>query len=358
MTEFTGERVIPGQVNDDLWAEHVARYAFAARFARGKRVLDAGCGTGYGCAELARSASFVAGIDIAADAVSYGRRNGAPPNAAFAQASAACVPFGSASFDLVTAFEVIEHLENWRDFLEEIKRVLRRQGLFLVSTPNRLYYAESRAGEGPNPYHVHEFEFDEVKAELSDIFKNVTILFQNRLESFAFNAESPAPSIEAQLGIASATPSEAHFFIAACSMEPLPDLPDFVYVPRAANMLRERERHIRMLECDLQRLIAEHQSLQNSHEELTSHLEKQNRWALDLDNRWKAAQQRIVQVQNELQSEQAKAAKVIDHLQEENRIKTQWALDTEARLTADLVERTEWAQRLDAQVRELEAQLE
>ena len=48
VTEFTGERVIPGQVNDDLWAEHVARYAFAARFASGRRALDAGCGTGYG----------------------------------------------------------------------------------------------------------------------------------------------------------------------------------------------------------------------------------------------------------------------------------------------------------------------
>ena len=52
--EFTGERVIPGQVDADLLNEHLARYAFAARLARGKRVLDAGCGAGYGAAELAR----------------------------------------------------------------------------------------------------------------------------------------------------------------------------------------------------------------------------------------------------------------------------------------------------------------
>ena len=57
MVEFTGERVIPGQVNDDLWSEHVARYAFARRYAEGKRVLDAGCGAGYGSAELAQSAT-------------------------------------------------------------------------------------------------------------------------------------------------------------------------------------------------------------------------------------------------------------------------------------------------------------
>ena len=46
MAEFTGERVIPGEVDVDLLNEHVARYAFAARLARGKRVLDAGCGGG------------------------------------------------------------------------------------------------------------------------------------------------------------------------------------------------------------------------------------------------------------------------------------------------------------------------
>ena len=51
MIDFTGERVIPGEVNSDLWAEHFARYAFAARFATGVRSLDVGCGAGYGTAE-------------------------------------------------------------------------------------------------------------------------------------------------------------------------------------------------------------------------------------------------------------------------------------------------------------------
>ena len=39
-SEFTGERVIPGQVDVDLWNEHFSRYAFAREFARGKRVLE------------------------------------------------------------------------------------------------------------------------------------------------------------------------------------------------------------------------------------------------------------------------------------------------------------------------------
>ena len=64
MSEFTGERVIPELVNDDLWAEHVARYAFAARLAAGRRILDAGCGTGYGAAELQSNAAGFIGIDV------------------------------------------------------------------------------------------------------------------------------------------------------------------------------------------------------------------------------------------------------------------------------------------------------
>ena len=69
LAEFTGERVIPDQVDVDLLNEHLARYTFAARLASGKRVLDAGCGAGYGSAELARTAQRVIGIDRAAEAV-------------------------------------------------------------------------------------------------------------------------------------------------------------------------------------------------------------------------------------------------------------------------------------------------
>ena len=64
--EFTGERLVPGQVDQDLFNEHLARYAFAARLARGKRVLDIACGAGYGSAELARSAASVTGCPASA----------------------------------------------------------------------------------------------------------------------------------------------------------------------------------------------------------------------------------------------------------------------------------------------------
>src|SRR5215468_4689112 len=112
LAEFTGERVIPGQVDIDLLNEHMARYTFAARLARGKRVLDAGCGAGYGSAELARWAQSVAGVDLSSEAVDFARENYPLPNVRFEQGSCTALPYAAESFDLVVAFEVIEHLED------------------------------------------------------------------------------------------------------------------------------------------------------------------------------------------------------------------------------------------------------
>src|SRR5437868_14116481 len=101
LAEFTGERVIPGQVDPDLMNEHLARYAFAARLARGKRVLDAGCGAGYGSAELAATAEMVIGVDCAPEALDFARANYGSPNLRFDEGSCESLPYGDASFDLV-----------------------------------------------------------------------------------------------------------------------------------------------------------------------------------------------------------------------------------------------------------------
>jgi SAM-dependent methyltransferase len=378
VSEFTGERVIPGQVDQDLWAEHIARYAFAARFAKGKRVLDAGCGTGYGAEDLARAGARVVAVDLAA---AWPAANGQGP--VYCRASVDAMPFRDGSFDLVAAFEVIEHLRNWRAFLREARRVLAPQGLLLVSTPNRVYYAESREQEGPNPYHVHEFDFEEFQAELRAVFPAVEVLLQNRVEAFAFGGATQGGEAEG---------NDAHFFIGVCGLDALPDERTFVFVPRAANLLRERERHIRKLEVELSQTkawldeqIAQHARLQALHGELEDHLEEKNRWALELEQNWRVAQERIVELQEELRAEQAGAEEMargyerqVAELEKENRAKTEWALETETRLTAELkaraeqhaetvllldraeavvIERTQWAQKLDEELAQAKTQL-
>jgi SAM-dependent methyltransferase len=392
VSEFTGERVIPGQVNDDLWAEHMARYAFAARLAGQARVLDIGCGTGYGTAELAQHAKSSTGIDVSAEAISYAREHYPLPNTTFLAASATALPFSSASFDLITAFEVIEHLPNWHDLLIEARRLLHPNGTFLVSTPNRLYYAESRAADGPNPFHAHEFEFTEFRDALAAVFPNVTILLQNRLESQAFYPHATFAPVDAKLDSTRGSPAEAHFFLALCSVNHPIETRSFIYVPRAANLLREREQHIFLLQNELamtkswlESVMSDRQKLIDSQHEMEAHLEEHNRWALQLDQDYKASLQRVSDLQDMMQAEQAKAIEMaaayqrtVDSLEHENRRKTEWAIETDKRLSAALaqkceelaetvrlldqaeatvIERTAWAQDLDRRLQQANAKL-
>jgi len=354
LAEFTGERVIPGEVDVDLLNEHMARYMFAARLARGKRVLDAGCGAGYGAAELSLAADSVTGVDSAPDAVEYARAHYQSANLRFEVGSCATLPFAGASFDLVVAFEVIEHLEDWRGFLAEARRVLADSGQFIVSTPNKLYYTGSRGLEGANPFHVHEFEFEEFRAELGKVFQHVAMFLENHVEGVTFQPYESGNTVEVRVDAGEPVPAESHFFVAVCAPRPQVGNPTFVYVPRAANVLRERERHIDLLEAELktknewlQRSLAEHEQLVEEFRELKAELDKNNRWALELDAQVKARDQRIVELQDEMAREQAAAQKVasdyarkVAELEGDVRAKTQWALDVETALKAEIEKQT------------------
>lgn len=399
MVEFTGERVVPDQVSPDLWSEHLARYAFAQRFADGKRVLDCGCGTGYGSAELAQAAADVTGIDVSNDAVEYARLNYARSNTAYVTGSCLDLAFPAESFDLVVAFEVIEHLANFRRFLQECARVLTPGGVFVVSTPNKSYYAESRAQSGPNPFHAHEFAAGEFRAELSRVFPNTCLFLQNRVECFTFVAESLEPA-DSRIDGGAGPAEKAHFFIAVCSKSPLPECRPFLYLPKATNLLREREKHIRLLEDQLHRTqswLAETQSerdrlLKQYRDQLAvcdkqqDELDARARWAASLDGELKTARERIARMQREFVEEQKSAremaaaynAKVLE-LEAENLAKTKWALETETRLTTEIknerqelseslrllkiaeqtvVDRTLWAERVEREKQLLETQLQ
>jgi SAM-dependent methyltransferase len=382
--EFTGERVIPGQVDPDLLNEHLARYAFAARLARGKRVLDAGCGAGYGSAELVKSALSVVGVDAATEATAYAREHYRLPNLHFEQASCGGLPHPDATFDLVVAFEVIEHLADWRGFLMEVRRVLSPTGQFIVSTPNKLYYGESRGRVGPNPFHAHEFEFGEFRDELSSIFPHISLFLENHVEGVVFRPVEAGDTAEVRIDGGEAPPAESHFFVAVCAHRPQAGNPTFVYVPSAANVLRERETHIALLEGELrqkddwlEQAKGELLALDQEHRKLTAELEQSNRWAESLNRELEARIARILDLQKEQESVQAVVqgyeAKIAE-LEEENRAKTKWAEGLDSELAGKMrelaqcleylhqaektvEERTRWGQGLQADVERLRGQL-
>jgi len=392
LVEFTGERVIPGQVSDDLWSEHVARYAFARRFAEGGRVLDAGSGTGYGAAELSQSAASVVGLEIDPDAVEFARSNYPLPNLSFEVGSCTAMPFEARSFNLVAAFEVIEHLADYRKFVDECARVLAPQGLLIVSSPNKTYYQESRAQTGPNPYHQHEFEPEEFQTELSRCFPHIQLLLQNRVESFAFHPANTFWPADARIDGGGGNAADAHFLIGICAFEKLPGLRSFVYVPKAANLLREREQHVQLLEDQLAlnkkwfaETQAERDALLDLYRKQKEEVEARNRWGEKLNIEIQNVKERVVQLQCELAAEQESAHATaagyevrVAELDAENLAKTEWARSTEARLTkeidditlqlteyvrllsaaeATVEERTLWAQRAEAQRDALAGQL-
>ena len=392
MAEFTGERLVPGQVDVDLYNEHMARYTFAARLSRGKRVLDAGCGAGYGSAELALAAASVTGVDVAPEAVGFAREHYRAGNLEFAQASCTSLPYGDGCFDLVVAFEVIEHLEDWRGFLQEARRVLSPGGQFIVSTPNKLYYTESRGGEGANPFHVHEFGFNEFRDELRAVFPHVSLFLENHVEGVTFQPHEAGHTVEVRVDAGEPAPDESHFFVAVCAHRPQLGNPTFVYVPRAGNVLREREHHIAKLEQELaqkdewwrkaQQDLAEfdrqHQQLLDLFRSQQEELERSNQWAAEQNRAIEELGGRVMGLQEELaQLAAGYEAKVAD-LESDIESKTQWARDVETRLkaeidkqTAELVravealhhtekelhERTDWALQLQEEARRLEEQV-
>jgi SAM-dependent methyltransferase len=380
--EFTGERVIPELVEADLLNEHFARYRFAGRFisaagSPGRRILDAGCGSGYGTAELSSGAAgaMAIGADVSAEAVSHARQRYGT-GALFLQAACEASPFSDASFDFVVAFEVIEHLERWRELLAEARRVLKPTGSLLISTPNRDYYAESRGASGPNPFHRHEFDYGEFRDALGRVFPHVRIWTQNHAEAIVFAPADEGENLEAGALESSGAgdPAGAHFYLAVCSQSPVESREVFAWLPSTANVLKERESHIAKLESELakkdawlRQTIGEHSELQIKHEVLTAELERQNRWAAELDGEVTARGARIVELQKELdtrlswvgdlESQIKTAGNHIAGLSEEI-VKVRHDATTEierlqteaAGLEATVTERTVWAQRLDLEV--------
>jgi SAM-dependent methyltransferase len=158
------------------WSEHVARYAFARPFVASRQVLDVACGTGYGLDVLLRAEARVTGVDLALEAVRAAKC--AHPEARALVADGTKLPFPDRRFDVVVSFETIEHLRHRDRFVAELARVLRDDGLLILSTPNAIH-TKPVNGKPRNPYHVHEYTEEELRSELHLRFRSTSIFGQH-----------------------------------------------------------------------------------------------------------------------------------------------------------------------------------
>ena len=131
-------RIVPEEVAPKFFAEHLKVYEFLKGEAKGKNVLEVGCGDGYGADYLAAAGFEVTALDYDEAVIAAARDKYHRPNLKFIPMEAGALCFEDDSFDIVCSFQVIEHIleADIPRYLSEIKRVLRPEGAFYLSTLN------------------------------------------------------------------------------------------------------------------------------------------------------------------------------------------------------------------------------
>ena len=210
--------------------EHCHRYAFARRYARARRVLDAACGEGYGTSLLAEVAQSALGVDIDPEVTkAAASRYARSQDVRFETASVTRLPLADASIDLVVSFETIEHLEaeDQPAMLAEFERVLAPDGLLILSSPNRPEYSDAR--NYANPFHRKELDRVELARLLAPRFPAQRWHRQRRYLGSAIWSEACGERFECLAGsaekVADATLPPALYFVvvAARAAEAMPE---------------------------------------------------------------------------------------------------------------------------------------
>jgi SAM-dependent methyltransferase len=170
---YDGERLVPTDPRlKNLLIEDLSKFHFAGQFATDKFILDAGCGAGQGTNHLlTRGARHVVGVDISAEAVGFASAHYVKLGLSFGQMDGARLGFPNRTFDMITSIEVIERLPDPEQYVAEIRRVLKDDGLMVLSTPNKLISSPTKGSMWP--HHIHEFYPDELETLLGRHFTSI-----------------------------------------------------------------------------------------------------------------------------------------------------------------------------------------
>lgn len=225
--ECTGERYMP-EFDGDWTLEHTHRYLLACEYAWNKCILDIACGDGYGARMLADVAAKVIGVDISFRTLVRSVVKYPHPRLSFLQGSVTSIPLASKSVDLVTSFETIEHLLEHEAMLSEVHRVLRPDGMVIISSPDKYEYSDLPGYT--NPYHLKELYKDEFEHLLRQYFPHIRLVGQRVVFGSVMGAEEEGCFVSWNKGqdARSTGLSQAEYIVALAGANPLPSLPSSI----------------------------------------------------------------------------------------------------------------------------------
>ena len=166
---------MPGGL-DKTAMEHLHRYAICLNLVKNKKVLDIASGEGYGSFLLAKEASQVIGVDLAQEAINHAKAAYPKENLQFLQGSILKIPGPDHFFDVVVSFETLEHVSDHEQTFAEIKRVLKPDGILIISTPEKSVYSDKV--NYSNPFHEKELYEWELRGLISRYFENAIVIQQ------------------------------------------------------------------------------------------------------------------------------------------------------------------------------------
>jgi len=255
---WTGERYIPGMEEGMIHCEHLHRYRFAKEFIKDKRGLDLGCGEGYGSFMLSEEAEEIIGIDIDEVIIRHASTKYIRENLRFIRGSITDIPIkGEKGFDVITCFETIEHIVDHHKLMKEVKGLIKDEGIFIISSPNKYLYADKPNFR--NPFHFNELYFDEFRSLLNEYFRNTFIYGHNAFASsnifplFEGTTSTSDFAIKKHKNSFLFVPSEmkeAQYFIAVSSDAPVKDLKGNSYLADISETsLKKSDSYVKNLEA-------------------------------------------------------------------------------------------------------------